>query len=90
MAKSIITYSGDVVNYDNLISVGVEPVVVESEDSTAEAYGVVGYDINNTKILLFHAPDIETVTERQEKLVAWLQSESFATFNVMEGAENGY
>ena len=90
MAKSIITQEGDLVNYDNLISVSVEirSVGVDDEHSEDE-YCIIGTDVMNVENLLYHSPDYDEVIKVQHDITHWLQSEAFSTFKMPAADEGG-
>lgn len=90
MAKSIITQDGDLVNYDNLVSVSVETrSIVYDEDKENIELCIVGVDTSNVEILIFHSPNDDEVMAVQRDIVRWLQSEAFSTFEIPVKDEGG-
>jgi len=81
MAKSIITQDNDVVNYNNLIAVSVEPCSIEyAEDKFVEESGIIASDVKGGEILLFHSQNDDDVSATMGSFIQWLQSEAFSTF----------
>ena len=83
MAKSILTPEGDLINYDNLIAVGVD------DEHTEDAYCIVGTDVTNRENLLYHSSDYDKVMSVQGDITRWLQSEAFSTFEMPTADEGG-
>ena len=58
MAKSIITQDGDLVNYNNLVAISVEERAVGfDEEHSEDEYCIIGTDVKNGEILLYHSSD---------------------------------
>lgn len=90
MAKSIITQDGDLINYDNLIAVSVELHPVKYDDNKeVDELCIIGTDITNEEILLYHSHDPDEVQQVQSNLIRWLQSEAFSTFEMPVTDEGG-
>ena len=90
MAKSIITQDGDLVNYDNLVAISVEERAVGfDEEHSEDEYCIIGTDVKNGEILLYHSSDYEEVMKVQRDITRWLQSEAFSTFEMPTADEGG-
>ncbi len=96
MAKSIITQDGDVINYDNLVTVSTETCLISYENDDGEEneveneeLGIVAIDTTGAKTLIYHSPNDEDVLAVQRKLVRWLQSEAFSTFEISVNDKGG-
>lgn len=90
MAKSIITQDNDVVNYNNLIAVSVEPCSIEyAEDKFVEESGIIATDVKGGEILLFHSPNDDDVSAAMGSFIQWLRNETFGTFEMPESIESG-
>ena len=93
MAKTITTQYGEFLNYDNLVRIGV---VTNWEDAEPDENGIVtpdyemvGTDVKNGEILLYHSSDYEEVMKVQRDITRWLQSEAFSTFEMPTADEGG-
>ena len=90
MAKSIITQDGDLVNYNNLVAISVEERAVGfDEEHSEDEYCIIGTDVKNGEILLYHNSDYEEVMKVQRDITRWLQSEAFSTFEMPTADEGG-
>ena len=90
MAKSIITQDGDLVNYNNLVAISVEERAVGfDEEHSEDEYCIIGTDVKNGEILLYHSSDYEEVMKVQREITRWLQSEAFSTFEMPTADEGG-
>ena len=90
MAKTILTQTNDVVNYENCIAVCVEVCPIEyAEDHVVDEPCIVATDVNGGHTMLFHSPNEDEVYSAMSDFVRWLQNEAFSTFEMPEGNEGG-
>ncbi len=87
MAKSIITQDGDLVNYNNLITIIVDKRPLPNE--TVDTFCLIGVDTTNEPILLYHSDNLDDVERVKRDLYRWLQSEAFSTFEMPAVDESG-
>ena len=59
MAKSIITQDGNLVNYNNLITIIVDKRPLPNE--TVDTFCLIGVDTTNETILLYHSDNLDDV-----------------------------
>lgn len=87
MAKSIIIQDGDLVNYNNLITIIVDKRPLPNE--TVDTFCLIGVDTTNEPILLYHSDNLDDVERVKRDLYRWLQSEAFSTFEMPADDESG-
>lgn len=91
MAKSIITESGDIVNYGNIVAITVKLCDVENDNGQLwnNVYGVIAIDVNNSEHLLGAYQSEKEAVEAKNKLKNWLQIESYGIFAISnDGGDN--
>ena len=76
MAKTIITQSGDLVNYANLIAVFVDDEL--DDDENLLGYNLLGLDVAESTILLGEYDTLDEAIQAKNKIVEWIDSESYA------------
>ena len=76
MAKTIITQSGDLVNYANLIAVFVDDEL--DDDENVLGYNLLGLDVAESTILLGEYDTLDEAIQAKNKIVEWIDSESYA------------
>lgn len=82
MAKSIVAQSGDVVNYDNIAAIYTDAEqIVNSDDSITTEFSVKADSSNSTYTLGVYESE-EKAEEVRNRLVAWLQKEMFAVYDI--------
>ena len=76
MAKTIITQSGDLVNYANIIAVFVDDEL--DDDENVLGYNLLGLDVAESTILLGEYDTLDEAIQAKNKIVEWIDSESYA------------
>ena len=76
MAKTIITQSGDLVNYANLIAVFVDDEL--DDDENVLGYNLLGLDVAESTILLGEYDTLDEAIQAKNKIVEWIDSETYA------------
>ena len=59
------------------------------EEHSEDEYCIIGTDVKNGEILLYHSSDYEEVMKVQRDITRWLQSEAFSTFEMPTADEGG-
>ena len=60
-----------------------------AEITKIRKYCIIGTDVKNGEILLYHSSDYEEVMKVQRDITRWLQSEAFSTFEMPTADEGG-
>ena len=76
MAKTIITQSGDLVNYANIIAVFVDDEL--DDDENVLGYNLLGLDVAESTILLGEYDTLDEAIQAKNKIVEWIDSEAHA------------
>ena len=63
--------------------------IKEKEEHSEDEYCIIGTDVKNGEILLYHSSDYEEVMKVQRDITRWLQSEAFSTFEMPTADEGG-
>jgi hypothetical protein len=88
MAKSIITQSGDVVNYANISAIYSDSAIEDDEDGNEYvAHCLYAETISEIMYVLGEFDSEEEAVNARNKLVNWLNSEAFGVYSMTEGAE---
>lgn len=90
MAKSIITQSGTIINYDKLLAVYVDEDPDDDESVLGfDLIGVTGAEENSQAIILGSFADEKYTENAKVDLIRWFQSEAFSTFEMPTADEGG-
>lgn len=81
MAKTIITQSGDIVNYSNIAAIYVDTTPIE--DDSAVAYGLWAETISDA-YLLGSYNSVEDAIIARDRLTNWLQQETYGVYSLAE------
>ena len=84
MAKTIITQSGDLVNYANIIAVFVDDEL--DDDENVLGYNLLGLDVAESTILLGEYDTLDEAIQAKNKIVEWIDSEAHAKVDLSEKA----
>ena len=84
MAKTIITQSGDLVNYANIIAVFVDDEL--DDDENVLGYNLLGLDVAESTILLGEYDTLDEAIQVKNKIVEWIDSEAHAKVDLSEKA----
>lgn len=88
MAKTIITQSGAVVNFNSLLAI----YVGESRDDNGRLTGFELLGTENSKssaIILGEYKDEQSAENAKADMIRWLKSEAFSTFEIPLADESG-
>ena len=84
MAKTIITQDGNLVNYANIIAVFVDDELDDYENILG--YNLLGLDVAESTILLGEYDTLDEAIQAKNKIVEWIDSESYAKVDLSEKA----
>lgn len=84
MSQTIVTQTGSLVNYANIISMSVEKgeILDESTGQTSEKVAVVGTDITGETLVFGAYDSFYTANSVFSEVVKWLKNNAFPLFEV--------
>jgi hypothetical protein len=85
--KTIVTQFGEMLNYSNIIKIGVETdwenAEIDEETGTIQPdFEMVGTDINGTKILMGIYASPEEAENAVKALYEWFGNEAFSVYEI--------
>ena len=84
MARTIITQDHNLVNYANIIAVFIDDELDDDEDVLG--YNLWGLDVTNENILLGEYATLDEAVQAKNKIVDWIDNESYAKVDLSEEA----
>ena len=85
MAKTIISQTGDIVNYDNIAAIYTDDNLVENSDGTESlTYLICADTIQDITYVLGEYDTEHEVLNARNDLVKWLDKEMFGVYNVSQ------
>jgi hypothetical protein len=91
--KTIVTQYGEMLNYGNIIKIGVETnwddAEIDEDGTIHPDFEMIGTDINGTKIPMGNYNTYEDADNAVKALTAWFKNEAFAVYEIPlpEGAD---
>lgn len=89
--KTIVTQFGEMLNYANIVKIGVEmnweDAEVAEDGTVTPDYEMIGTDINGNKIPMSIYPDYKDADNAVRELISWFQNEAFAVYEIPQGAD---
>lgn len=92
MAKTIVTQFGEMLNYDNLVKIGVitnwDDAEIDEESGTIKPdYEMIGTDTNGNQIPMgiYETPD--EAENALKALYEWLSCEAYAVYEIKSGGD---
>lgn len=89
--KTIVTQFGEMLNYANIVKIGVEmnweDAEVAEDGTVTPDFEMIGTDINVKKIPMGIYPNYEDADNAVRELIAWFQNEAFAVYEIPQGAD---
>lgn len=90
--KSIITQTGSLVNYENIISMSVEKgeILDESTGQTSEKVAVIGTDTNGETVIFGTYDSFYSANSVLSDIIKWLKNNAFSLFEISPVKENAH
>ena len=87
--KSIITQTGSLVNYGNIISMSVEKgeILDEATGQTTEKVAVIGTDITGETLVFGAYDSFYTANSVLAEVIKWLKNNAFSLFEIPPAKE---
>ncbi len=82
--KSIITQTGSLVNYENIISMSVEKgeILDESTGQTSEKVAVIGTDTTGETVIFGTYDSFYSANSVLSDIIKWLKNNAFLLFEI--------
>ena len=92
MLKSIITQTGSLVNYANIISMSVEKgeLLDESTGQTTEKIAVIGTDTAGGTVIFGTYDSFYTANNVLSEVIRWLKNNAVSMFQIPQPKENAH
>lgn len=92
MAKTIVTQFGEMLNYDNIVKIGVvtnwEDAEISEDGTITPDFEMVGKDITGMDIPMGIYDTPEEAEKAVKALYEWLSSEAYAVYEIpVQGAD---
>ncbi len=89
MLKSIITQTGSLVNYANMISISIEKgeLLDESTGQTSEKVAVIGTDTTGETVIFGTYDSFYSANNVLSDIIKWLKNNAFTLFEIPPAKE---